>query len=378
MAAAARYADYNENKDIYGEYDMEYSMYDSGGQVINDEAAYASSDQVRKEVKNVNCTLTVKDVKSVYNSLYEIVDNLGGYEFNKTETNRDGIVYYNLTLKLPPENLQEFETRLRSIAGDNAVTYYNVSSQDITSAYYDTSARIESMKASLTQYYAMISRANTVTEMLEIRREITILQAEIDSLQGQLNVWNMLVSYATIDMQIQREDDPLAQTRAEQWSFNTPSEILNAMGNGFITTSNIVYRVIVGIFVVLISLLPALILIGIIVLIVIFIRRKIKAKSRAQSDIEPGRGVPGGGFGNSGGGSLSGSGEDYGIGRGVLPGSNIPGGGFGIDSGDSDNNIGNDSVLGGDNYNKDNANHDGDSDNEDNSARDGDNGGGNE
>ena len=257
-------------------YNIDLDKYDGGGE------AHAESQQERKEIKNVNCTLTVKDVVATYNSIYDILVSLGGYEFNKTESKREGVVYYSLTLKLPPENLPEFERQLRAAAGDNAVSYYNVSSQDITSAYYDTSARLDSMKASIAQYYAMLSRANTVAEMLEIRREITYLQADIDSLQGQLNVWNALVSYATIEMQIQREDDPLAQTRTRQWSFNSPSEIFNSIGNGFIATGNVVYQIIVGIFVVLISLLPALIPIGAIVILVVFIRRRTKEKKRMQ------------------------------------------------------------------------------------------------
>jgi len=234
--------------------------------------------QVRKEIKNVNCTLVVKDVQAAYDYISETVNRLDGYEFSKTEYNRENWKQFYLTLKLPPEHLPEFELALRSVEGVNALRHYNLSSDDITSAYYDTAARLESMKASLVQYHALLAKAGSIKDMLEIQREITRLQADIESMQGQMNMWNLLVRYATINLTIEREDDPLAQSRNEVWSFNSPSEIVNAMVNGFINTGNVVYRFFVGMFVVLVSLLPALVPIGIIVVIILVIRRKRKLK----------------------------------------------------------------------------------------------------
>jgi len=234
--------------------------------------------QLRKLIKNVRCQIAVKDVGAAYYDVYNIVQSLGGYEYSKTESKSNGDAYYSIVFKLPPDNIPEFEYRLRSATGENALKYFNLSSDDITSAYYDVSSRLYSMRASLQQYLAMLSKAVTIKDMLEIQREITSLQAEIDSLQGQLNIWNMLVDYATIDISIEKEADPLAPKRNEQWSFNTPSEIVNSMGNGFIATGNAVYRIIVGIIVVVVSLLPAVIPIGLIVLLVLYIRRKARAK----------------------------------------------------------------------------------------------------
>ena len=269
------------------DYDMSEVASGGGGSSIGDDGAAVYADaqnqQVRKEIKNVHCGLLVKDVRATYNNVANIVNSLGGYEFNKSESQRGGYVYYNLTIKLPPERLDEFERQLRSSAGENAISYYNIYSEDITSAYYDVAARLDSMRASMAQYLSLIERAENVTEMLEIRREITILQAEIDSLQGQINVWNLLIGYATIDLIIEREADPISQTRNAQWTFNTPSEIINSMGNGFIATGNAVYLFIIGFFVVLVSLLPALIPAAIIVFFILWLRRNRKKRKQAIS-----------------------------------------------------------------------------------------------
>jgi len=257
-------------------------LYDEAEAYTEDGATAGSYARERKEIKNVSCAVIVKDVPGMYAFVVEIYESLGGYEFNKMENNYNGNISINLTVKLPPENLPEFERRLRSSAGENAVRFYNLYSDDITSSYYDVASRLDSMKASMAQYRELISKARNISDMLEIQREITRLQADIDSMQGQMNMWNMLVRHATITMSIDKEPDPLTQSRNEQWSFNTPSEILNSMGNGFISTGNVVYRLIVGFFVVLVSSLPVVIPVGIIVFIVIRRQRKRKAAILAQ------------------------------------------------------------------------------------------------
>ncbi|MCL2060195.1 MAG: DUF4349 domain-containing protein [Oscillospiraceae bacterium] len=272
------------NYDMNEELDWDDASGGGGGAYADDGQA-----RVRKEIKNVNCRLLVKDVMATYNSVAGIVNSLGGYEFSKSESRRGESIYLNITIKLPPENLEEFERQLRSSTGDNAISHYNMFSDDITSMYYDTASRLESMRASMEQYMALIERARNVSDMLEIRREITYLQADIDSLQGQINMWNMLVGYATIDMAIERESDPLAQTRSQQWSFNTPSEIFNAMGNGFIATGNAVYQFIIGLFVIIVSLVPVLVPAGIILLIVLRINKKRKAKKEKDGGPAPAR-----------------------------------------------------------------------------------------
>ena len=251
---------------------------DGGSGSEPDKTREQEQEQERKEIKNISCELVVKDVQAAYIYIAQTVSGLGGYEFSKTESKRDGNIYYSVIIKLPPENLAAFEAALRSVEGENALRYYNLYSDDITASYYDVASRLASMKNSLNQYYSLISKAVSVKDMLEIQREITILQAEIESLQGQMNVWNALVRHATINLSISKEADPLASAKNEQWSFNTPSEIINSMGNGFIATGNVMYQIIVGLFVVIVSLLPALIPLAIIVIIVIMVRRKSKPK----------------------------------------------------------------------------------------------------
>jgi len=260
----------------------------SGGTVAEYDAESVSArvggdspEQGRKEIKNVRCALVVKDVQATYNRVSEAVRRFGGYEFSKSESQRNNFTYIDITVKLPPETLSEFEQSLRSAEGENAFRHYNMYSDDITSSYYDVASRLDSMKAALMQYHALISKANTIKDMLEIQREITALQADIDSLQGQLNMWNTLVSFATVSITIEREDDPLAQSKTAEWSFNSPGEILNAMGNGFIATGNAVYRVIVGILVIIVSMLPLLIPAGVIIFFIIRYRRRHKQRKTA-------------------------------------------------------------------------------------------------
>jgi hypothetical protein len=256
-------------------------------------SAESAEDDARKEIKNAWAELVVKDVGAAYAAVASIMKDLGGYEFDKAEENYDQYHMISLTIKLPPQNLPAFETRLYDAANENEIRSFRVASEDITDGYYDVMSRLTSMKLSLQQYLSLISKAQRVEDVLAIQREITLLQAEIDSYQGRLNAWDKLVRYATVRVTISRAQDPLSQTKNETWNFNTSSEVFNAMGNGFISTGNTVYRAIVGFFVILVSLLPALVPAVVIVFVILHIRRRKRA-ARASRMIGAAGRAPGG------------------------------------------------------------------------------------
>jgi hypothetical protein len=162
----------------------------------------------RKEIKNGHALLDTKDASYAYAAAMGAASALGGYEFDRSESRIGGNVHISLTLKLPPESLAEFEARLRADVG-GSITSWDISSEDITSQYYDAAARLESMERSLSQYLELIGEARDVSEILEIRREVTALQADIDSLRGMLRMWDALVAYATFRLEISQSAAPL-------------------------------------------------------------------------------------------------------------------------------------------------------------------------
>jgi len=240
---------------------------------------HVNKEDIRKIIKNGEIAVEVKDVDAAYAKILYLVKGLGGEEFNKSYYSSNGHKRMELVLKIPPEKLDEFQAKLAELVGDGKIKHSSIRSEDITMQYYDADSRLKSYKASKNQLDELLKEAKTVEETLNIHREITRLQAEIESLQGQINLWDKLVSMATITLYIDEEDDPLRHTKTADWRFSSLSDIWSAMKNGFITVINTIYSLIVWLFIIIVSLLPVLIPAGIILWLVLRRKRKNKGNT---------------------------------------------------------------------------------------------------
>jgi len=244
---------------------------------------YSNTEQtVRKEIKNGEIAVEVKDVEAAYPGIMEIVKSLGGYEFNKSFYTSNSHKNMELVIKLPPENLDEFQNRLTDFVGNGKITRINIRSQDITSQYYDTDSRLRTYIKSRDRLEELLDKAETIEDTLKVHNEITRMQTEIDSLQGQIKMWDKLVEMATLNLYIDEEDDPVRHTRTITWKFNTFNDILSAVKNGFITTVNTLYSIFTWIIIAIISISPILVIAAVVIWIII---RRHRKKKREQ-DIE--------------------------------------------------------------------------------------------
>ncbi|NLC67613.1 MAG: DUF4349 domain-containing protein [Clostridiaceae bacterium] len=261
---------------------IEVTFTDKAGSIYRDgiKSSYsestASNEDIRKIIKSGDIAVEVKDVEAAYSRIIEIVNEVGGEEFNKAFTVSGDYKRMELVLKIPPENLDLFEQKLKEYVGEGKIKRSRIRSEDITSQYYDYAARLESYKASRDQLRELLKKAETVEDTLKIHSELTRIQAEIDSMQGQINMWDKLVEMATITLYIDEESNPMKMTRTVGWRFNSPGEIWMTMKNGFITVINGIYSVIVWIFIAIVSISPILIPVGIVIYAVLRRRKKNK------------------------------------------------------------------------------------------------------
>lgn len=242
----------------------------------------AQKQDIRKVIKSGEIAVEVEDVDSAYSSVLQIINDLDGEEFSKNYYYSGEHKRMELVIKLPPENLNEFQKRLTDLVGNGKIKRSNIRSQDITSDYYDTKARLESYEASRDQLRELLKKAETVEDILKIHNELTRLQAEIDALQGRVKMWDKLVSMATITLYIDKEDDPLKHTKTVSWKFNSPEEIWRTMRNSFISVVNTLYSLIVWLVIITVSALPILVPAGIIVWVVLRRRHNKKDKDKTS------------------------------------------------------------------------------------------------
>ena len=234
--------------------------------------------KIKKVIRNGEIAVEVKDVDTAYTHVSDIVNELGGEEFSKNYNISGKYKRLQLVLKIPPEKLDEFQEKLIHYVGSNRIKRISLDSNDITSQYYDVAARLESYEASRDQLRDLLKIATTVEDTLKIHNELTRLQADIDAYRGQIKVWDHLVSLATITLYIDEDSDPMRHTKNVEWKFNSGSDIWNNMRNGFITTINAIYSIIIWLVIAFVSFTPVIIPVAVVIFIILWIDRKGKQK----------------------------------------------------------------------------------------------------
>jgi hypothetical protein len=110
-----------------------------------------------------------------------------------------------LTLRVPAG---KFDTAVSAVAASGKVLSQNVQQQDVTEEYVDLSAQKTALTAQLEQYRRLLTKAETVEEILKVQVEIERVQVELDRLQGRLNYLDSRIDLATLTVTLQ-EPEPV-------------------------------------------------------------------------------------------------------------------------------------------------------------------------
>ena len=226
----------------------------------------------RKILKNVNLSLEAKNVEEAYNDILAYAVGLGGYEFSRTQQVSGDITTVSAKIKIKPEHLDDFIAHIGSVS---YIVNNQTSSEDITSDYYDARTRLDTMEKSLETYYDFLDSAKNIDESLKVQTQINDLTLRIESLKGQLNLWDSLLAESTVSIYLRQLSDPMQARREINWSTLTFDDMGYLMKSGLAALLNTVVVVLQWIAIILVVLSPLLI-IGLIVLILV--RKRIRRK----------------------------------------------------------------------------------------------------
>ncbi len=245
----------------------------------NNTAVASSVKSNKKIIKNASLDMEAKDVIKCYDEILNYAESKGGYEVSQNMTKNTDYSTMNATIKISPDELDGVLLYARDCGN---VINTNVSSNDITAEYTDTKIRLDNKKRNLQKYYEYYDKAQNMEEALMLQKEIDNLTAEIESYEGQIKMWNELVSESTIQLYIKQTNDPNKIKEEIEWnsiSFETMGRI---MRNGFKTVINILISCVQWLVIILVTISPILIIAAIVLLIMRLRHKKKKASLPKQ------------------------------------------------------------------------------------------------
>lgn len=195
-----------------GYYEEEYYAMDSDSIRKADDSGYVEGVE-QKVIKTGTLALHMESVQDGVDLIKSKVTELGGDVTNSNITRYDNSYYGSMTVRVPSDQFDAAMAALKELAVFVDSEYTNA--DNITEAYMDLEARLNNLKEEEAQYLAILDKAVTVEEILQVTDYLSSVRYEIESAEGQLKYYDTNVDYSTITLTL-TEDESVAAVR-ETW-----------------------------------------------------------------------------------------------------------------------------------------------------------------
>ncbi|AEE49886.1 DUF4349 domain-containing protein [Haliscomenobacter hydrossis] len=172
------------------------------GEVAPKEAKGEANVEI-KLIKTGTLEFETSDLESTYQRIRTAAQTNGAFVSNESTANEYDRIVQHLTIRVPSRN---FDPLLSAISkGVKHFDTKNIEAVDVTEEFVDAEARLKTKKQVEQRYQDLLKRANKISEILEIEKQIGELRAEIESIEGRLRYLSNRVDYSTLDIRFYKK-----------------------------------------------------------------------------------------------------------------------------------------------------------------------------
>jgi glycine cleavage system regulatory protein len=160
----------------------------------------------RKLIRNASVELEVASFDPAVDALGAAAVQVGGGYVATVDSSRlpNGKRRGFIVLKILPEHLDAFLARLHEIG---EIKSQNISTEDVTKDYFDTDARLRNARRMEDRLLKILDDdKGKLTEILQVEKELGRVREDIEKMQGQLQLYDSLVRYATVTIDLYEKD----------------------------------------------------------------------------------------------------------------------------------------------------------------------------
>ncbi|MBP2705645.1 DUF4349 domain-containing protein [Microbispora sp. RL4-1S] len=212
-------------------------------------------------------TVRAKDVAAAADRAKAIVTGAGGYVSEERSSSfahgEQAVVTFKVEAARYPDVLAQLGRDLgkrQSVRQD---------AQDVTEEVADVDSRVKSAKATLDQFRTLLSKAGKIGEILEIEREISGREADLEALQARQRSLAAQTALATVTLTV------LPEATATPKPKQPSSGFLSGLRGGWraLVNSTEVALTVLG------ALLPWLLIVGVVWLAVLLTTRRLRRRA---------------------------------------------------------------------------------------------------
>ena len=248
--------------------------------VVSDSVAEAGQsipDTEQKLIKTVRMDAETEDLDALLPQISEKISALDGYIEEQELYNGSSYSSYrsrsaSLTIRIPAQKLSGFVEEVKGVS--NVVTY-NESTENVTLTYVATESRMKALEVEQERLLELLSKAENMTDLLQIEARLTDVRYELENVTSQLRVLSNRVDYATIHLFI-------SQVRV--YTETEEKTVWQRIGSGFKENLHDIGEDLTDFFVWLVTYSPQLILWAVILAVAVAALKKKIAKRKAAKE----------------------------------------------------------------------------------------------
>lgn len=174
------------------------------GIMMNESAGDTAATVEARVIRNASLSLLVENIQGSIEKIGTYAQEAKGYvEHSNSGEGADGARYGYITLRVPDETFMGTIALVRSEG--MRVQDESITAQDVTEQYTDLQAQLNTAKAEEQAYLGLLNRAGSVSDLLQVQRELSQVRSRIESLQGRIQYLENQTDYSTISINLSED-----------------------------------------------------------------------------------------------------------------------------------------------------------------------------
>lgn len=153
----------------------------------------------RQIIRTATVSIETDTVSRNFEDIGTIATGAGGFVASSSFGTQDDRQIASITVRVPGDRYQDVLQQLRRIG---EVKSEQASSNDVTEEFTDLQSRLRNLEASEQRYLDLLGRAENINDILTVQDRINITRAEIEQVQGRINLLGNQTELATITVHL--------------------------------------------------------------------------------------------------------------------------------------------------------------------------------
>ncbi len=260
-------------------YDAEMKAETPAVQNVSGSTAQASEgESSRKLIRNISIDAETTEFDDLIETVKAQTSQAGGYIESSNISGNSYTGSYNrlrnayMTLRIPTGKTDAF---LETLSGEVNIISRSEDLKDVTLQYVDMESHMKALRAEEEQLLKLMEKAETTDDLILIQSELTDVRYRIESYQSQLNTYDNLIDYDTINLVIDevKQESPTSEPTVLQ-------RIRNGLANNTVSVVTGIGEFIIW----MITMIPVFVVLFVVILAIVSLIRMLGRRRRNRKN----------------------------------------------------------------------------------------------